>query len=156
MQGLQSVLWDAPSCSAYMCQQKAFLSGHLNLRHCAGDTLWWPEQDTKLLKGTRLGAAAEHHARNTQQLGLWQQQLCELQAESGGPATLQGGCGGWAMTDEALRWAKSTVWSRAFNIPYLGVMSTAKPSAQLLRREALCGLALTSKVPCTQFSSQSL
>ena len=27
------------------------------------------------------------------------------------------------MTEEALHWAKSTVWSRAFNIPYLGVRS---------------------------------
>lgn len=33
---------------------------------------------------------------------------------------LQDGAAGWAMTDEALIWAKSTVWSRAFNIPYLG------------------------------------
>ena len=91
-----------------------------NIPH-AGDPLWWGEEDLKLLKGTRLGAAAEHHARQTEQLGRWRQQLCSLQAELGGPDMLQTGCGGWALSHEALRWAKSTVWSRAFNIPYLGV-----------------------------------
>ena len=40
---------------------------------------------------------------------------------------MQGGCSGWAMTDEALQWAKSTVWSRAFNIPYLGVLPLETP-----------------------------
>ena len=89
----------------------------------AGDPLWWAGEDIRLLKGTRLGAAAEHHARQTEQLGLWRQQLCSLHGRLGGPDTLQTGCGGWAMSHEALRWAKSTVWSRAFNIPYLGLPS---------------------------------
>ena len=93
---------------------------HGNILH-AGDPLWWAEEDIRLLRGTRLGAAAEHHARQTEQLGRWRQQLCSLQAGLGGHDTLQAGCGGWAMSHEALRWAKSTVWSRAFNIPYLGL-----------------------------------
>ena len=93
----------------------------------AGDPLWWAEEDIRLLKGTRLGAAAEHHARQTEQLGRWRQQLCSLQAGLGVPDTLQTGCGGWDMSHEALRWAKSTVWSRAFNIPYLGLPSFSSP-----------------------------
>ena len=55
----------------------------------AGDPLWWPQKDTELLQGTRLGAAAEHHAENVRQLGAWRQQLCDLQAELGGPNILQ-------------------------------------------------------------------
>jgi hypothetical protein len=54
----------------------------------AGDPLWWPQEDSQLLTGTRLGAAAEHHAKNVRQLGAWRQQLCDIQAELGGPDIL--------------------------------------------------------------------
>ena len=37
-----------------------------------------------------------------------------------GAKVLQEAAGGWALSDKAVLWAKSTVWSRAFNIPYLG------------------------------------
>ncbi|CAL5225504.1 g8333 [Coccomyxa viridis] len=89
------------------------------------DPLWWGQEALSLLEGTRLEAGVEHYSNEVKQLGLWRQQLCELQAELGGPSTLQDGAAGWAMTDEALIWAKSTVWSRAFNIPYLGAPGKA-------------------------------
>ncbi len=40
----------------------------------------------------------------------------------GGPPVLEEQLQGWLMSDEALRWAKSTVWSRAFNVKFLGKM----------------------------------
>ena len=124
---LLSFAWmEPPAWMQYLCSlhqpsgRATVLDGKIS--H-AGDPLWWADEDTKLLRGTRLGAAAEHHAGQTEQLGRWRQQLCSLQAGLGGSDTMETGCGGWAMSHEALRWAKSTVWSRAFNIPYLGLPS---------------------------------
>ena len=37
--------------------------------------------------------------------------------------------GAWALGEEALKWAKSTVWSRAFNISYLGAPHLKPPAA---------------------------
>ena len=72
----------------YTSRQVAFVCTNVQTV-CAGDPLWWPQKDTELLQGTRLGAAAEHHAENVRQLGAWRQRLCDLQAELGGPELLQ-------------------------------------------------------------------
>ena len=40
--------------------------------------------------------------------------------EVGGSNLADEEAGAWALSEEALSWAKSTVWSRAFNISYLG------------------------------------
>ena len=46
---------------------------------------------------------------------------------------------GWLLSDKAVLWAKSTVWSRAFNIPYLGqplhLLPCTTHSASLLSLE---------------------
>lgn len=55
----------------------------------AGDPLWWGQEALSLLEGTRLQAGVQHYSDEVKQLGLWRQQLCELQAELGGPSTLQ-------------------------------------------------------------------
>ena len=55
----------------------------------AGDPLWWGQEALSLLEGTRLGAGVEHHGNNVKQLGMWRLQLRNLQAELGGPDTLQ-------------------------------------------------------------------
>ena len=45
---------------------------------------------------------------------------CRTAEKEEGAKVLQEAAGGWALSDKAILWAKSTVWSRAFNIPYLG------------------------------------
>jgi hypothetical protein len=42
--------------------------------------------------------------------------------ELGGVNVLEEEAGQWAMSETALKWAKSTVWSRSFNIKSLGVV----------------------------------
>lgn len=56
-------------------------------------------------------------------------------SDSGNSA--QDGAGGWAMTDEALLWARSTVWSRAFNVPYLGACILSPVCHAVLRKYAV-------------------
>ena len=46
---------------------------------------------------------------------------CRSADNKEGAKVLQEADGGWALSDKAILWAKSTVWSRAFNIPYLGI-----------------------------------
>ncbi len=45
---------------------------------------------------------------------------CRTAKNKVGAKVLEEAAGGWALSDKAILWAKSTVWSRAFNIPYLG------------------------------------
>ncbi len=60
------------------------------LNECyAGDPLWWGQEALSLLKGSRLEAGVQYYGSKVKQLGLWRQQLCDLQAELGCPNTLQ-------------------------------------------------------------------
>lgn len=45
---------------------------------------------------------------------------CRASRDTAGSDLLEQAAGGWPLSDRAVLWAKSTVWSRAFNIPYLG------------------------------------
>lgn len=45
---------------------------------------------------------------------------CRTAPDTAGSELLEQADGGWPLSDKAVLWAKSTVWSRAFNIPYLG------------------------------------
>ena len=45
---------------------------------------------------------------------------CRAAPDTAGSEVLEQVDGGWLLSDQAVLWAKSTVWSRAFNIPYLG------------------------------------
>ncbi len=45
---------------------------------------------------------------------------CRTAKNKVGAKVLEEAAGGWALSDKAILWAKSTVWSRAFNVPYLG------------------------------------
>lgn len=45
---------------------------------------------------------------------------CRAAPDTAGSELLEQAADGWPLSDRAVLWAKSTVWSRAFNIPYLG------------------------------------
>lgn len=45
---------------------------------------------------------------------------CRIVPNTAGSELLEQADDGWLLSDKAVLWAKSTVWSRAFNIPYLG------------------------------------
>ncbi|DBB06668.1 TPA: hypothetical protein ACH3X1_012179 [Trebouxia sp. C0004] len=97
------------------------------------DPLWWGEEEVALLGGTRLEIAVKQHHTIAAKLTCWRDQLVQLQrtAENKvGANVFQEAAGGWALSDKAILWAKSTVWSRAFNIPYLGGID--KPGVTLL------------------------
>ncbi|BDA40695.1 probable actin-histidine N-methyltransferase at N-terminal half [Coccomyxa sp. Obi] len=84
------------------------------------DPVWWSDEDLLILKGSRLGAAVEHYAKGLKNLCIWRARLCAIQRELGGINVLEEDGGLWGTSEEALKWAKSTVWSRAFNITFLG------------------------------------
>ena len=44
---------------------------------------------------------------------------CHARSQHGSPGVLTTYQGGWALTPEAARWARSTVWSRAFTVHQL-------------------------------------
>ncbi|DBA67229.1 TPA: hypothetical protein ACH3X2_001539 [Trebouxia sp. C0005] len=97
------------------------------------DPLWWGEKEVALLWGTRLEIAVKQHRKIAAKLTCWRDQLVQLQRSADnkeGAKVLQEADGGWALSDKAILWAKSTVWSRAFNIPYLGGID--KPGVALL------------------------
>ncbi|CAL8466995.1 g6531 [Coccomyxa elongata] len=84
------------------------------------DPVWWSDEDVLILKGSRLGAAVEHYAKGLQNLSIWRARLCAIQRELGGINVLEEDGGLWGTSEEVLKWAKSTVWSRAFNIASMG------------------------------------
>ncbi|KAK9916904.1 hypothetical protein WJX75_008596 [Coccomyxa subellipsoidea] len=84
------------------------------------DPMWWSEENLDILKGTRLEAAVEHYVKGLEDLRVWRARLCTIQRELGGVNVLEEEAGQWAMSETALKWAKSTVWSRSFNIKSLG------------------------------------
>ncbi|KAK9823277.1 hypothetical protein WJX72_001533 [[Myrmecia] bisecta] len=89
------------------------------------DPFWWADEELQLLKGTRVGNTVEYYNKGLQNLRTWRARLVDLHRElSGGqgPDVLSTGEGGWGMSEDAIKWAKSSVWSRAFNIPYLGAV----------------------------------
>lgn len=49
---------------------------------------------------------------------------CRAAPSTAGCELLEQAHDGWPLSDKAVLWAKSTVWSRAFNIPYLGQLCT--------------------------------
>lgn len=72
----------------------------------AGDPLWWGPEALSLLQGTKLSASVEYQRSNIKKLGIWRRQLCDLQAELGGPKILQVG-------NALTRSAHSTVHSKS-------------------------------------------
>ena len=71
------------------CVRCCFL---LNTALCwAGDPLWWGPEAVSLLEGTKLEAGVEYQKSTMKKLRLWRRQLYDLQAELGGPNTLQVG-----------------------------------------------------------------
>ncbi|KAK9827954.1 hypothetical protein WJX81_000191 [Elliptochloris bilobata] len=84
------------------------------------DPTWWPEDDLALVEGTRLGAAAAHHRGALAQLAAWRDRLLHLRRELGGGELPPGDAWAWAAGADAVRWARSAVWSRAFNLRCVG------------------------------------
>lgn len=82
------------------------------------DPFWWSSQDLALLTGTRLGKAVQHYSQGLHKLHEWIQQLEVLyqQLHNGCPGLLTRALGGWGLRFEAVKWARSAVWSRAFTI----------------------------------------
>ncbi|KAA6420367.1 MAG: Histone-lysine N-methyltransferase setd3 [Trebouxia sp. A1-2] len=75
------------------------------------DPLWWGEKEVALLWGTRLEIAVKQHRKIAAKLTCWRDQLVQLQRSADnkeGAKVLQEADGGWALSDKAILWAKST------------------------------------------------
>jgi hypothetical protein len=96
---------------------------------CADDPFWWSDADLSLLQGTRLEQAVQHYNAGLQQLHNWllrletlyqqqqqQQQQQQLGSTSSTSSTIQSTLCGYGQSFAAVKWARSAVWSRAFNI----------------------------------------
>ncbi|KAF8068238.1 Setd3 [Scenedesmus sp. PABB004] len=86
------------------------------------DPSWWAPPDVALLRGTRLAQAVRRYADGPPEgLGALHAWLLRLEAlhrqqHGGAGGTLSAALGGWGQTREAVRWARSAVWSRAFAV----------------------------------------
>jgi hypothetical protein len=96
----------------------------------ADDPFWWSEAELQLLQGTRLHKAVAHYTSGLQQLHEWMLRLEHLhqQHQQQGGGTLSSANGGWGLTYAAVKWARSAVWSRAFNIKGLDIGSNRQGS----------------------------
>jgi len=96
------------------------------------DPLWWRGEARTLLEGSRAGAAAAVAGRSLERLVRLRARLVEARAreieeaqaagggeEEGGERNPLAALSGAAAMEDA-RWARSTVWSRAFNLPPVG------------------------------------
>ena len=83
-------------------------------RLCADDPTCWDNAHAQLLAGSRASATLRGYRLAVERLAVWRDRLFELHARQGGSmppdCDLQ-----WALSSRALLWARSTVWSRAFN-----------------------------------------
>ncbi|KAG1666307.1 hypothetical protein FOA52_004788 [Chlamydomonas sp. UWO 241] len=83
------------------------------------DPYWWSADEAALVSGTRLHRAIEQYRPGLSQLAAWVAKLeRSFVAGAGGgrPGVLSRYDGGWALTADAARWARSTVWSRSFTV----------------------------------------
>ncbi|CAG9460311.1 unnamed protein product [Pedinophyceae sp. YPF-701] len=90
------------------------------------DPWWWDDDTLELISGTRLGRAVVAQGENVKTVGRLAARLVQLRSERTGDG---GGCiaeatitgeRGWGLTELAAKWARSSVWSRAFNVHELG------------------------------------
>ena len=81
---------------------------------CADDPTWWGDTHSQLLAGSRAAAVLRGYRLAIQQLVAWRDRLFELHAQLGG--SVPPDCDfRWALSQPALLWARSTVWSRGLN-----------------------------------------
>jgi hypothetical protein len=106
----------------------------------ADDPFWWDASALQLLQGTRLQQAVQHYAEGLQQLHGWLLRLEQLhhqqqqQRTDTRPSVLSSGpLGSWGVTFEAVKWARSAVWSRAFTIRGLKISSSSSSSSEIER-----------------------
>ncbi|KAF5838136.1 hypothetical protein DUNSADRAFT_3331 [Dunaliella salina] len=87
------------------------------------DPFWWQEDQVQLLRGTRLGRAVNPENSGISSIMRLVQHLESLithgRPPGSPPSVLASYRGGWALTVEAARWARSVVWSRAFTVPHV-------------------------------------
>lgn len=79
------------------------------------DPTWWSAEHRALLAGSRAGAAAAAADAALARLGRLRDRLVAAAGGDGGP--LVTARHGWGASEAGVRWARSTVWSRAFNLP---------------------------------------
>ena len=101
-------------CAARLClHTSADSSTGRPLPH-ADDPTWWDEHDAALLEGSCAAPVLRGYRLALRKLTEWRDRLFALHAQLGG--SVPAGCDPqWALSAEALRWCRSTVWSRAFN-----------------------------------------
>eukprot|EP00955_Chlamydomonas_euryale_P013439 144864-Chlamydomonas_euryale.AAC.8 len=98
----------------------------------ADDPFWWTEDESRLVSCTRVARAVAAYLPGLETVCSWAARLEELRREaspSGGPGTLALYDSGWALSAAGARWARSTVWSRAFSVHRL---SCAAPAVALV------------------------
>ena len=80
----------------------------------ADDPTWWGEHDAELLDGSCAAPVLRGYRLALNKLALWRDRLFELHTHLGGSLPA-GHDADWVLSAPALRWGRSTVWSRAFN-----------------------------------------
>lgn len=80
----------------------------------ADDPTWWDEHDAELLEGSCAAPVLRGYRLTLEKLAIWRDRLFELHAQLSGSVSA-GDDAQWAQSGAALRWSRSTVWSRAFN-----------------------------------------
>ena len=81
---------------------------------CADDPTWWDEHDAGLLDGSCAAPVLRGYRLALEKLAIWRERLFKLHVQLGGSVPA-GRDAQWVLSAVALRWARSTVWSRAFN-----------------------------------------
>ena len=116
------------------------------------DPTWWSEADVALLAGSRLGASAAAARAAVGRLARVAARVAAAATEAGVPdggplATFNGG---WCVSEEGARWARSTVWSRAFNLPtradedtpaHAAAAAALVPVADMMDHSPVAGMA---------------
>lgn len=81
----------------------------------ADDPSCWSKEDAALLGSSRAAMSTRGYQIGLDKLINWRDRLLALHADLGAPAAGEAALR-WARSRDAVLWARSTVWSRAFNI----------------------------------------
>ena len=114
------------------------------------DPTWWTDDEVALVRGTRLEASAAAARGAVERLaGLARKLAANAAASSSAPNPLLTHRDGWCVSVDGARWARSTVWSRAYNLPGTAATQNAPcaaalvPLADMLDHDPFAGVAWT-------------
>ena len=80
----------------------------------ADDPTWWDEHDAESLEGSCAAPVLRGYRLALKKLANWRDRLFELHTQLGGSVPARDDTQ-QVLSAAAVRWGRSTVWSRAFN-----------------------------------------